>query len=1299
MSSEISWRRILLPPVAQCPAGALPEFAVPINTAYTNWAAPEVPTFRPRFGEAYTLTEDAANGLIAVTDGRGYRYTFWDFNAANATAGLAGRLKQAAAPGGATTAVVGSDGSGRPTETQTTQGTGSTAVTESIVRDYAANTATLRRQVGGGAWSTVRSVAYTLGSGGSSGQVVLAVVRDAAGAALETSYNRYYGSMYAAGGLKYAFGPAAYARLVADLGTGVGALTDAQVAPYADTYLEYDALYRVTKRVAAGAGCSACSGGQGTYTYAYAQRAEPFARLPNSWALKTVETQPDGNQATYYASGSNAILLKVYKDATTGQEWAWAYRYDGSRRVVLAAQPSAVSGYSEALDDLVGYAGGGATYLRAAAGLVTAYAYGTGGAPAGFLGGVSLSQGTGGPPVPQETRTYATAGDGQTFVPASDTRYRNADGTGAETTSYAYTWQGSTAQPATVTTTLPTVTTAENGPNAAAAAVTAYDAAGRPAWSKDAAGFLGYTAYDAATGAAVTSIADVNTALTADFTGLPAGWTMPAGGGLHLKTTYEVDGLGRATAATDPLGHATYTVYNDANHEVRTYAGWDATANAPTGPTAVSRDDRPGGYAESLTMSAAPHLTAGRPDGTEAVGGVQSLSRAYRNAAGQTVSSDAYFNLTGLTYTTATTLGVEGTNFDRTTQDFDKQGRPNRTRSAAGTIARTYSDGQGRAVSQWVGTNDTPAVGYWSPANPAGMTKVREFEYDGGGVGDGDRSKVTDFPGGGAAPRVTQTWFDWRDRAVAVKAGVEATESAAVNRPISYADYDNLGEVVQTRVYDGDAVTVTTTAGVPVAPAAGLLRAQSATAYDELGRAYQTRTFGVDPATGAVSTAALTGSVWFDLRGLTLKTLAPGGLVRKTAYDSLGRAAASYATDGGGDPAPGAAGTWAAAGNVTGDAVLSQSETTYDANGNATLNTRRDRFHDEAATGALGTPTAAPKARVSYSATYYDLADRATDAVEVGTNGGVAYVRPGTVPARSDTALVSSVSYDAAGWAFEATDPRGLKSRTSYDARGRTVKTVENYVDGVPSNLDDKTTEYAYGPAGMTGLTARLAGGGGQTTQWVYGVTVATGSGVNSNDIVGATRWPDPATGAASAAQQETATVNAVGQPLTATDRNGTTHAASYDVLGRVTDDAVTLLGVSVDGAVRRVHTDYDGQGNAYLLANYSAATGGTVVSQVQRAYNGLGQLTAEYQAQRGQDGGHEVRQRGVAGEWPSSAARVFAALICKATNPCPLQPSACTWSRARVTTCGCDTVRASSVVMNPATSFGVSNVTGLRVV
>ena len=41
-------------------------------------------------------------------------------------------------------------------------------------------------------------------------------------------------------------------------------------------------------------------------------------------------------------------------------------------------------------------------------------------------------------------------------------------------------------------------------------------------------------------------------------------------------------------------------------------------------------------------------------------------------------------------------------------------------------------------------------------------------------------------------------------------------------------------------------------------------------------------------------------------------------------------------------------------------------------------------------------------------------------------------------------------------------------------------------------------------------------------------------------------------------------------------------------------------------------------QGNQYLVTSYDAATGGNIVNQVEDVYNGLGQLTAEYQSNGG---------------------------------------------------------------------------------
>ncbi len=59
-------------------------------------------------------------------------------------------------------------------------------------------------------------------------------------------------------------------------------------------------------------------------------------------------------------------------------------------------------------------------------------------------------------------------------------------------------------------------------------------------------------------------------------------------------------------------------------------------------------------------------------------------------------------------------------------------------------------------------------------------------------------------------------------------------------------------------------------------------------------------------------------------------------------------------------------------------------------------------------------------------------------------------------------------------------------------------------------------------------------------------------------------------------------------------------------------------LGSGVDGAVQRIETAYDTQGNVYLITSYDAASGGSVVNQIQREFNCLGQLTTEWQAANG---------------------------------------------------------------------------------
>jgi RHS repeat-associated protein len=1238
------WVDTQLPYLLQAGAGSL--VAVTSGTTARYYDPAQGGGYQARFFDQSTLSYNAAAGQYVLTDSAGDQLRFYDF-AATRPAWQQGQLQSFADPGGNVTSVTATTAQGRTAEVQRTTTSGGTTVTESYLYTYVASgvnagqvaSAVLRRQVNGGAWGTVRQALYSYydgtQAGGNLGDLKSVAVQDGSGDTLDTSYYRYYtpndpNPNGYPGGLKYAFGPDSYARLAAAVGGDPSNASDATVAPYADDYFEYDGSLRVTKAVVQGAGCSVCAGGLGSYTYAYTASANPAGY--NSWATKTVETLPDGNQNVVYTNAYGEPMLRVYHDAASGLNWSTFDKYDGQGRAVLEASPSAVTGYDDTKADLLNSVGGNYQYLSDNAGLVTVTDYyaattageTTAGGVAGYEQDVKVQQGELGTPVLQHAWQYFLhAANGQTVSPvATDTAYRNTDGTGAETTSYAYGWFSGTTQVQSMTVTKPVISAAQNGPGVADAETTYYDTYGREVWHKDGDGFLSYTAYDAATGVVVKSIADVDTTRTGDFTGLPSGWSTPAGGGLHLVTQYQVDTLGRTTKETSPAGNVTYTVYIDTNYEVLTYRGWNSTTNMPTGPTVVSRQDRPGSYSETLTMTAAPHLTNGVPDGTEAVSGLQTLSRQYSNAAGQVVADDAYFNLTGLTYSTAPHLGTLNTNYYETAYAYDSRGRQNRMQAPTGTITRTVYDGLGRVVSTWVGTNDTPGSGYWSPTNntaPANMVDTADYVYDnntlGGStqVGDGDLSQVIRHPSGTAAARVTQDWYDWRDRQVASKSGVQASESDGTHRPITYTTYDNLDEATQVQRYDADGVTITVSAGVPQAPSASLLRAQTVTSYDDQGRVYRTQVYDANPSTGAVSSSALTTNYYFDHRGDLIATSTPGGLWSKSAYDGVGRDVMDYTTDGAGGT------NWAAAGSVVSDTVLEQEQAVYDADGNVIETIHRQRFHNASGTGPLGSPTSGVGARVYYAASYYDAADRLTANVDVGTDGGTAWTRPAMPPVPSDTVLVMSYVYNGAGWVQDVTDPKGIDTRTLYDNLGRVTKAIQDYTGAAEGAENDVTTEYTYDGDGHT-LTEQAdePGGAYQRTAYVYGVTTAGGSGVNSNDILTAVQHPDPTTGNPSLSQQDSYTVNALGEMLTATDRNGTTHTYSYDVLGRLTSDAVTTLGAGVDGSVRRIGYAYDTQGNQYRVTSCDAASGGNVVNQVEDVFNGLDQLTGEYQSHSG---------------------------------------------------------------------------------
>lgn len=235
-------------------------------------------------------------------------------------------------------------------------------------------------------------------------------------------------------------------------------------------------------------------------------------------------------------------------------------------------------------------------------------------------------------------------------------------------------------------------------------------------------------------------------------------------------------------------------------------------------------------------------------------------------------------------------------------------------------------------------------------------------------AGDSNLTETLQHPGGGAADRVTLNLYDARDRLIATKAGALLNPDGTYNlagetadkqhRLITYYQLDNLGETTGTYVYAADGVNLADFATWSSSSSwqhAANLRAYTGQSFDDQGRVYQSIQYSVDPNSGAYTTTGLASNTFYDQRGNVIEEIAPGGQATKHVYDGAGRDIQDFVTDGGVLNSPGTAGTWAAAGSVANDVVLTQTDTTYDKNGNVTLTTTRDRFHGDAQTGVGST--------------------------------------------------------------------------------------------------------------------------------------------------------------------------------------------------------------------------------------------------------------------------------------------------------------------------------------------------------
>ena len=181
-------------------------------------------------------------------------------------------------------------------------------------------------------------------------------------------------------------------------------------------------------------------------------------------------------------------------------------------------------------------------------------------------------------------------------------------------------------------------------------------------------------------------------------------------------------------------------------------------------------------------------------------------------------------------------------------------------------------------------------------------------------------SDLVALPGIGAN-RVSEFAYDWRDRQVMSKSGVEAVEAESVNRQVSWQSYDNLGQVISRAQYDGDGVSISGDGdddGVPDAPDAAKRRRFSRSFYDNQGRMFRGQEYLVDQGSGEVYDVKLQSDSWFDKRGNTIQSTRPNGPASQFQFDGAGRQILSATL--GNVPS----GTWADAKTLANSVVLEQ---------------------------------------------------------------------------------------------------------------------------------------------------------------------------------------------------------------------------------------------------------------------------------------------------------------------------------------------------------------------------------------
>ena len=829
---------------------------------------------------------------------------------------------------------------------------------------------------------------------------------------------------------------------------------------------------------------------------------------------------------------------------------------------------------------------------------------------------------------------------------------------------------------------MPTIGTGQNGPNVAATNEQYMDKLGRLRWTKDALGYVNYYSYHPDTGGQAYEALDVNpSSMPGSASGNDTKWvsvlddgdgdTSYSSAGIPTRsgaistlrtmiTTNEYDSRGRKTKTVEPGSRTHYTVYQP--NRTLMFPHWSGSASGLPISASVVND---GGqlvesyniratYSSISTSSGAPTGFSSEPSQSDYV----SWTRyAYDALTKRRTTVDRYH------YIPSSGTGTLSTNFHRTAQKYDSQGRLSYTVSTvSGTSTASGKEQVTQQVYDFLNRVTETKTGVSSTSHDMGsgyttlptMVTTGKTIYDDGGVGNSYVTKTLRYYGTGAndytGVKIKRTYRGHVRGHESFSAG--STETA--EGPFPVVDIDWEGKSVAAAQYKTTVPTWSTvlTGDGYTAYAASTSTnrgSYSSTSYDDLGRPYQQKTYLVDSSTGALGNA-LQADMYYDLGGQLVASAQVGTAGSETAYDALGRAYQtrkvlelestkySSGTFQYRDPQPNPGFSSSNTSAMTGgdDKVINLSHSVYDDEGNVTESHSFVMYHSDM--DGIDLSATDDYIRTS-SYSWYDDLDRLTTTGEYGSGDTTAGAgtwkyaavpsRPSTAPTTSsDTLLVTKYSYEmTTGRSSVTTSPKGRQNKTFYDDYGRTTFVAENFDNFDPSSLSsvsdgsdaskDRVTQTTYDGLGNT--TSLIAYNGSSTstqaTKHLYEDT-------RNARWVTNTIYPDSSDTTSSGTDQIKVTYNVDGTQATRTDQRGVVIEYAYDGRRRPIIQKVSNLGSggeNVDGTIRSISSTYDSLGRREKTTSHgNQVTSNTdttdVKNQIQDGYSGLTTLVIEYQ-------------------------------------------------------------------------------------